>query len=454
MTIVSAPERSPILRALRIGLHLMFALLLALGLVRAFLPDDGVSAPPMHHRLFVIFLVAVLALVYVLGTSREYRRYRNDTSALGTLPTSTGTAAPKLMVWGWLTVITLLWLVLLIFSPAFVWVAFPLMFLYLYLLGTISGVIAVVLLWAATWVLPWWDAVRATGPQFPEIASILGPGIGAVLAVLVSAAYRHLLDQALHHQRVAAALRAAQTDLAATEHRAGQLEERERLAREIHDTLAQGFSSILLLSRAASQHHLADATRQALDTIEETASANLTEAREFVRHLATADPDTSLATELEQLTARYETELAVRNQPLSTLLRWEGEKSPAELTKTMRSAVLRIVQVALGNVAAHAQATQAVITVGIWQEELTVDIFDDGVGFTVPETFQPGFSSDTTPDDGDRHTGYGLYGLQQRLNTIKGTLTVESAPGDGTVLAARIPLTSAAPLSTESQEIL
>src|SRR5699024_6749154 len=155
MTIVSAPERPPILRALRIGLHLMFALLLAPGLVRALLPDDGGSAPPMHHRLRELFLVAVLALGYVLGQSRGYRRYRNDTSALGTLPTSTGTAAPKLMVWGWLTVITLLWLVLLIFSPAFVWVAFPLMFLYLYLLGTISGVIAVVLLWAATWVLPW-----------------------------------------------------------------------------------------------------------------------------------------------------------------------------------------------------------------------------------------------------------------------------------------------------------
>src|SRR5699024_65859 len=124
------------------------------------------------------------------------------------------------------------------------------------------------------------------------------------------------------------------------------------------------------------------------------------------------------------------------------------------LFRSMRSAVLRIVQVALGNVAAHAQATQAVITVGIWQEELTVDIFDDGVGFTVPETFQPGFSATDHTNDGDRHTGYGLYGLQQRLNALKGTLTVESAPGEGTVLAARIPLTSAAPLSTESQEIL
>lgn len=452
MTIVLAPERSPILRALRIGLHLMFAFLLALGLVRAFVPPEGVGGPPVHHRLFVMFLVAVLALVYVLGTSREYRRYRSDTASSTGLPTSTGTAAPKLLVWGWLAVITLLWLILLVFSPAFVWVAFPLMFLYLYLLGTVSGILAVLLLWCATWVLPWWDAVRATGPQLPELASILGPGIGAVLAVLVSAAYRHLLEQALHHQRVAAALRAAQMDLAATEHRAGQLEERERLAREIHDTLAQGFSSILLLSRAAGQHQISDSTRQALDTIQDTASANLAEAREFVRHLATADPESNLATELEQLTARYETELAVRNQPLSTRLRWEGEKSPTELTKTMRSAVLRTVQVALGNVAAHAEASQAVITVGIWQEELTVDIFDDGLGFTVPATFQPGFTDQ--PNDGQGHTGYGLYGLQQRLTALRGTLTVESALGEGTVLAARIPLTSAAPFVPESQEIL
>lgn len=436
------PERSPILRTLRIGLHVMFALLLALGLVRAFMPGEGVSAPPMHHRMFIMFLVAVLALVYVLGTSREYRRYRADT----------GTTASQTVVWVWLAVITVLWLVLLFFSPAFVWVAFPLMFLYLHLLGTVSGIVAVVLLWTATWVFPWWDAVRATGPQPPEIATILGPGIGAVLAVLISAAYRHLLAQAIHHQRVAAALRAAQTDLAATEHRAGQLEERERLAREIHDTLAQGFSSIVLLSRAAGQHQVPDPVRQALDTIEATASANLTETREFVRHLATSDPDMSLTTELEQLTARYETELAVRNQPVDTLLRWEGEKSPADLTKTMRSAVLRTVQVGLGNVAAHAHATQAVITVGIWPEELTVDIFDDGVGFTVPATFQPGFAENNT-DDGERHTGYGLYGLERRLKTLKGTLTVESAPGDGTVLAARIPLTSAARHSTASQEI-
>lgn len=444
MTIAAAPEHSPIVRTLRIGLHVMFALLLFLGLARTFLPGNG--TPLVHHRLMIVLLVAVLALVYVLGTSREYRRYRHATGAPGQYR-SPDTTAPRAMVWGWLAVITVLWLTLLFFSPAFVWVAFPLMFLYLYLLRTVSGIVTVVLLWTATWVFPWWDAVRTTGPQAPEVSTILGPGIGAVLAVLISAAYRHLLGQAIHHQRVAAALRAAQTDLAATEHRAGQLEERERLAREIHDTLAQGFSSILLLSRAASQHELPSPARAALDTIEATAATNLAEARGVVRHLATADPDVALTTELEQLAARYETELAVRKLPLTIQLRWEGQ-SPTTLPEHIRAAVLRTVQVGLGNVAAHARASRAVITIGIWPTELTVDIFDDGVGFTPPATLEPGF---TRPGHtANQHTGYGLYGLQQRLVALKGSLTLESAPGEGTVVAARMPLTSQSPRSQET----
>lgn len=440
MTVPAAPERAPILRTLRVGLHVLFAVLLGLGLVRAF-ADDAAGSLPMHHRLIITIVVTVLALVYVLGTSQEYRLHRRDAAALGQK-----SPMSKLALRGWLTIITVLWLILLVFSPSFVWLAFPLMFLFLHLLGTISGVIAVVLLWAATWLLPWWDAVRTTGPQPPDLATILGPGIGAVLAVLISAAYRHLLAQAVHHQRVAAALQAAQTDLAANEHRAGQLEERERLAREIHDTLAQGFSSIVLLTRAARQHaDLPDTTRQTLDLMEETAATNLTEARRFVHHLSAADPETSLTTALEQLTARYETELALRNQPLHTQLRWEGERPATELPEPVTSAVLRAVQVGLGNVAAHAHATQAVITVGIWQQELTVDIHDDGIGFTAPDSFQPhATNAPDGPPGQENHTGYGLYGLAQRLATLSGTLTVESAPGRGTVLAARIPLTIAA----------
>ena len=432
-----APERSPVLQVLQVGLHVMFAILLGLGLVRTFFPAEVPTAVPMHRMLMITLLAAVLALVYVLGTSREYHGSRHDSTL--------ARDRSPVLVWTWLAVITVLWLTLLFFSPAFVWIAFPLMFLYLYALGPISGVIAVVFLWAATWLLPWWDAVRTAGPQLPDIATIIGPGIGAVLAVLIAAAYRYLLAEALHHQRVAAALRAAQTELATTEHRAGQLEERERLAREIHDTLAQGFSSIVLVSRAARQERvIPDTIRQSLELIEETAATNLTEARNLVQHLSAASPIDFLHAQLLQLAKRYETELAVRRQPLNVVLRWEGEKAPESLPAPISSAVLRIVQVGMGNVAAHAQATQAVITVGIWNDELTVDIFDDGVGFAVPNTFHPGFTDPPHPDTDSDNTGYGLYGLMLRLTELNGSLIVESALGEGTVLAARIPLVNAA----------
>lgn len=453
MALPSAPERAPILRTLRVGLHVMFAVLLGLGLIRAFFPADGMTTLAMPHRLLTTILVVMLALVYVLGTSQEYRWYRHDTASSRQAASAQGSSTvSKVVVRSWLATITVLWLILLIFSPSFVWVAFPLMFLYLHLLSVVSGVIAVILLWAATWLLPWWDAVRVTGPQFPELATILGPGIGAVLAVLISAAYRHLLAQAVHHQRVATALQAAQADLAATEHQAGQLEERERLAREIHDTLAQGFSSIVLLTRAARQQpDVPETTQQTLDIMEDTAATNLTEARRFVQHLSASDPETSLTTALKQLSTRYETELALRDQPLEIMLRWEGEGSAADLPEPVTSTVLRAVQVGLGNVAAHAKATRVVITVGVWQQEVTVDIHDDGTGFTVPEAFQPRFAEAPPTQEMTGHTGYGLYGLQQRLTTLNGTLIVESAPGEGTVLAARIPLTAASQNAT-SQE--
>src|SRR5699024_9046764 len=82
MTVPAAPVRAPILRTLRVGLHVMFAVLLGLGLVRAF-ADDATSCLPMHHRLIITIVVTVLALVCVLGTSQEYRLYRRAAAAVG-----------------------------------------------------------------------------------------------------------------------------------------------------------------------------------------------------------------------------------------------------------------------------------------------------------------------------------------------------------------------------------
>ena len=299
--------------------------ILALGLVRAFFPAEAMTAPPMHRMLVITLCCAVLALVYVVGTSREYRRQQRDPwrhmLALERPERARLGAHHRAMADS-----------RYFFSPTGLSGSLsPLMLLRTCTAGyqNVPSGLAVVLLWVATWLFPWWHAVRATGPQFPDIATIIGPGIGAVLAVLVSAAYRYLLAEAVHHQRLAAALQATQLDLAATQHRAGQLEERERLAREIHDTLAQGFSSILLVSRAAGQHQqtLPSRTRQSLELIEETAAANLTEARELIQHLNTTAPADSLRTQLHQLTKRYETELTVRHQPVTIPGGVEGRRS-------------------------------------------------------------------------------------------------------------------------------
>src|SRR5690625_5375556 len=115
--------------------------------------------------------------------------------------------------------------------------------------------------------------------------------------------------------------------------------------------------------------------------MEEHTPTNHTDALRIPHPLSATDPETSLTTALEQLTARYETELALRNQPLHTQLRWEGERPATELPEPVTSAVLRAVQVGLGNVAAHAHATQAVKKVDISQQELSVAINHDGDGF-------------------------------------------------------------------------
>lgn len=95
-----APDRSPVLRVLRVGLHVMFAVLLALGLVRAFFPAEAMTAPPMHRMLVITLLCAVLALVYVVGTSREYQWQQRD-------PDGKQDRSQRLE-WAWLGVITVL----------------------------------------------------------------------------------------------------------------------------------------------------------------------------------------------------------------------------------------------------------------------------------------------------------------------------------------------------------
>lgn len=420
----STPGLATVLRNLRVGLHVMFCALLVLGAVRVWLADDAA-----HAGLPVVLLVAAaLGLVYAAGIVVEYRTRR------GAGGVSSPTVNQQRSARWWWAAVVVLWLSALVLANDFLWVLFPLVFVTLALLPRPANLLATAVLWAAGVVVVAW-----LHPQHWHIAVAIGPGIGTVFAVAIYVSYRALHREALTQRRIAEQLAATQQELAATEHQAGRLEERERLARDIHDTLAQGLSSIVLLARAgrasastveAASPESKNAATDVFSTIEDTARDNLAEARRFVRDLTAPSAQADLPDAITEILQRMRRRGSGLGESTEFRANFSGD-THRRLPESVVTAVVRCVQEALNNVAKHAHADHAVVSVAVLGDELTVDIFDDGRGFDPAQA----------PQQESSH-GYGLGGIQQRIAALSGTVNIESAPGEGTVVAARIPLTS------------
>lgn len=411
----SAAPSVAILRVLRMTLHTGFAALLGVAVLRLFLPGGGA---PVRYAMAGTALV--LAGIYLTGTILEKRFAATGT---GFDPRRYGVL--------WLGLVTALWAVLLAGSPDFAWLAFPLFFLHLHLLPRRMALLTIALMTAAVIAAQW----AASGLPVPHLAVILGPVFGAAFSVVTGLAYGALYREAANQRRAADELRRTRAELSASQHDAGVLAERERLAREIHDTLAQGFSSIVLLARAAGTSLAGGDTATAagrLALVEQTASENLAEARSFVRGLSSPQlQGTSLVDSLRRLCQTTETDAAARGIRLRC--RFELEGDPVDLPQPHRVTLLRAVQASLANVREHAKASNAVVTVAFLGSEVTLDIYDDGVGFD-PAGVEDGVFPRT---DG---SGFGLTSLRQRVKALEGSLELESAPGEGTVVAVRLPL--------------
>ncbi|HET8616150.1 MAG TPA: sensor histidine kinase [Actinomycetales bacterium] len=409
----SGAGSSPVLRGLQLGQHALFAALLAVGAARA-AADSG-------HTVLAIVGAVLLALWYAGGALVARRRRDRVTGAV------------------WLAVLLLGWLGLVAVSAQFTWVAFALFFLCLHLLplraglGVVAGLTVVVI------------ASQLSTPDGNRAAQVLGPCFGLVVAVGMSLAYRRLVAENLERRHLIAELLAAQEDLvvthdalAAAQRESGALVERARLARDIHDTLAQGFSSIVLLARAGlaeadagtgGRGQPADTSAVGHDTallrrIVATASENLDEARRVVHALAPAALEQApLPAALGRLLYRTAEQVPVRTE-----LRCDGE--PVVLPKAVEVALLRLAQGALANVRQHARATRVSVTVTYGDAEVRLDVVDDGVGFDpvqVPERSADG-------------AGFGLRAMRERLADVGGDLDVESAPGQGTAVVATVPV--------------
>jgi signal transduction histidine kinase len=310
----------------------------------------------------------------------------------------------------WMFVLVAVWAVLVVSAPSFAWCSFALFFLCRI---AFTGAVAYAAAGATA-------AATAAGlfrlSDGTDLAMLLGPLAVGVLLTLI---YDRIEHDAAEQRRLHSEVSLAQGQLAASERRAGTIAERERVSREIHDTVTQGLASSLLLLEAANRAWPGPASRQDLRQATELLRRNLSDTRSLVHELASPGLDASpLPDALLQAASQYvpDPRLLVTGEPRAV---------PADI----RHALLRVVQSAAANIKLHASADTITITLGFLPEAVTLDIYDDGTGFD-PAAVAP-------PSDAG---GYGLRAMRQRVEQLGGAFSVESAPGEGTVVAAQLPV--------------
>ena len=261
------------------------------------------------------------------------------------------------------------------------------------------------------------NAERDGWTRSAVISTIVSGLINVTVALAIGLFVDRLLRESDRRATLVTALTAAQQELADAQHLAGVHAERERLAREIHDTLAQGFTSIVMLARAIEVGLEAHSdVRDKLALLEETAQANLAEARALVAALPPADLHAGgLLGALRRATDR-----CARENGVPAELSVHG--TPRTLASSYDVVLLRIAQEALANVAKHSRAQHVTVTMTYGATGASLEVRDDGVGMS---SRVPG--------------GFGLSGMRQRVEEAGGQLCVEATAGGGTTVGVVLP---------------
>ena len=244
--------------------------------------------------------------------------------------------------------------------------------------------------------------------------------ISIALSILLGIFTSRMVHEASRRAETIDALHAAQAELAAAERDRGVSEERERLSREIHDTLAQGFTSVLTLTRAAEAalgRGDIDTARARLSLVEQTASENLDEARLIVAELSPGHLQSrTLVEALERLTRTLRESGGVQAH-----LRVNGD--PVPLGGAKEVVLLRTAQECLSNVRRHSGAATVDLALTYAPGSVNLHVVDDGTGF----------------DADDQRWGFGLDGLRARVGEVGGAFEVSSALGKGTRVSVEVP---------------
>lgn len=249
--------------------------------------------------------------------------------------------------------------------------------------------------------------------------SVWGPALGVLGANVFGLWLNGIIRESSERRQLLAQLHQTQANLAASERHAGVLSERQRLAHEIHDTLAQGFIGIIMQLEAAQTASPEQASQHIVQA-EQMARQNLQQARYLVEDLR-PEPlqKASLPDAIQQAVAQWQEQSRV-----AVMVQVTGEKRP--LPPQTEHTLLRATQESLANVYKHAQASQVTVTLSYMGNCIMLDVQDNGVGLDGTQSPWQG--------------GYGLTAMRQRVEQLGGSLLVESAAGEGTTVVVSIPM--------------
>lgn len=318
----------------------------------------------------------------------------------------------------WLLALTLLWVALVLVTSTAAWLAFPLILLQLGVLGLSWGVVWAFLTAGASSVV----ALSRVPPGESPIGALLGPLLGSVVAVAFMIGAITVSRESRSRQVALDQLQMTRSLLADAEEARVVSRERQRLARELHDTVSQGLSAVSMLLgaalRAGDQEH-ADAklVRQAL----EATKGNLEEARRISTSLAPFElEEQRLPAALRTLGEQTRLADGQEGPHVSVSVEMEGW----DLDLTEEVALLRTVQSAIWNAQEHAQASTISVLVHGADQELVLRVVDDGQGF-ITKVPEPG-------------RGTGIPAMHSRMEEIGGRLTIKTDQA-GTEVTAVLP---------------
>lgn len=331
-----------------------------------------------------------------------------------------GRAVPRLGELGWrpvvyIVVAAVLWIVAMWFAPA-AFIAIPALYPVVFSTLPLTAAVAASMLIT---LIPLTVDIATNGVGSAHLSigiamTLLGLVAGPIIGTMVVTTVR----QRIRLAELLAELEASRAEGARLSREAGAAAERQRLAHEIHDTLAQGFTSIIALAQAVDAELRTDpaAAARHIALIDSTARANLSESRTMVSSLTPAAlDDDSISAAIRRQCDAFSAETGV---PVT--LATDPDLPPSAMAAKV--VLLRAAQETLSNIRRHARATAVTVALSTADNRLRLCVSDNGTGL------------------GEGHRdGFGLRGMRARAEQIGGTLTIGATPGGGVTVALEVP---------------